>query len=308
MHLLAGAAGLAVASPLLAEGRKQAVWKTAFGLNGFGSSSWKYKKTYPVWEVLDYASRTGFDGIELMMNWPMGGYPLPDETARVAALKRLYDAYGLRIFSLQMGAGGAFAPDADVRKTFLEDFRNRAKLIKALGGDCVGMWPGGPLKGQTHAEAVRHVAGSFREAARIGRDMGLVTAFEIEPPFIFNTEEHMKRILAEADEPALKVIYDPSQFDLLSGSTGRPDQMLTRIGIDRVGYVQLTDTDGTLRDGGTAKHLACGEGHAHVDISLATLLKGGFRGWVCIDAWEIPDPYDACTKGKQAIDRALADA
>jgi hypothetical protein len=25
-----------------------------------------------------------------------------------------------------------------------------------------------------------------------------------------------------------------------------------------------------------------------------------------IDAWEVPDPYDACLKGKRAIDRFLA--
>ncbi len=51
-----------------------------------------------------------------------------------------------------------------------------------------------------------------------------------------------------------------------------------------------------------------GDGHAQVDVSLATLLAGGFEGWIMIDAWEIPDPYDACIKGKRAIDRALAKA
>ena len=35
-------------------------WKTAIGLNGFQSGSHKYKKNYPIWEVLDFASRHGF--------------------------------------------------------------------------------------------------------------------------------------------------------------------------------------------------------------------------------------------------------
>jgi hypothetical protein len=34
--------------------------------------------------------------------------------------------------------------------------------------------------------------------------------------------------------------------------------------------------------------------------------EGGFRGWIMIDAWEVPDPYDACLKGKQAIEKFLA--
>ncbi len=83
--------------------------------------------------------------------------------------------------------------------------------------------------------------------------------------------------------------------------------MLARIGVGNIGYVHLTDSDGTRRDGRTSKHLPCGDGHIDIQKSLKTLLDGGFSGWVMIDAWEIPDPYDACAKGKQAIDAALAE-
>jgi sugar phosphate isomerase/epimerase len=236
----------------------------------------------------------------------MGDYPRPDDRRRVGALRRFCDAFGLRVFSLQMGAGGAFAPGAAERKQWLGEFRSRARLVAALGGECIGMWPGGPLRGQTLDEAIGRLGQSFQEAAKIAAGLGLTAAFEIEPPFVFNTEEHMRRILAAAETPALKVIYDPSHFDLMNRSAGRPHEMLRRIGVENVGYVQLTDTDGTLRDGGTSKHVPCGDGHAQIPVSLATLWEGGFRGWVCIDAWEIPDPYDACTKGKRAIDRAMA--
>lgn len=105
----------------------------------------------------------------------------------------------------------------------------------------------------------------------------------------------------------MKTFYDPSHFDLMSGSTGRPHEMLRRIGVDTIGYVHFTDTDGTLRDGGTSKHLAAGDGHVDVEASFSALWDGGFRGWIMVDAWQIPDPYDACTKAKMAIDRFLAD-
>jgi len=32
------------------------------------------------------------------------------------------------------------------------------------------------------------------------------------------------------------------------------------------------------------------------------LKEGGFRGWIMVDEWEVPDPYDACVKCKQVID------
>jgi sugar phosphate isomerase/epimerase len=280
-------------------------WKTAIGLNGFASSSGKYRKTFPIWEVLDFASRAKFDGVELVDGWPMGGYPQPDETDRVRALKGLYDSYGLSIFSLQLGAGDAFSADANVRKRWVERFRQQARFAKAVGCECIGLWPGGALGGQTLAQATRHLGQSFHEAATIAGDLGLVVAFEIEPPFVFHTEADVKRILDESHHPRLKAIYDPSHYDLMNGSTGKPHEMLRRVNVANIGYVQLTDSDGTLRDGGTSKHLPCGDGHIDIAASLATLWEGGFSGWIMIDAWEVPDPYDACLKGKRAIDKFL---
>lgn len=309
LRLLGTGLCVSAATPPVAGGpaSKKPAWRTAIGLNGFASASRKYDKTFPIWEVLDFASRVGFDGVELVGHWPMGGYPRTDEQQRIGALRRLYDAFGLRIFSMQTGAGGAFAPREAERKRWLEEFRDRAQLAKALGADCIGMWPGGPLRGQTIDQAIERLGRSFREAGRIVDDLGLLAGFEIEPPFVFNTEDHLQRILAATDHRCVKAIYDPSHYDLMNGSTGRPHEMLQRIGVENIGYVHLTDSDGTLRDGGTSKHLPCGDGHAHVDVSLAILRRGGFQGWVMIDAWEIPDPYDACVKGKRAIERALAD-
>jgi len=291
-----------VVSSAFADEPKRRVWKTAFGLNGFASASRKYEKTFPIWEVLDFAARTDFDGIELHASWPMGAYPNPDESESIRALRRLYDAYGLRIFSIQTGAGGAFSPDAAVRKRWLSEFRDQSRFARAVGCDCIGTWPGGGRRGQTLKQAIEHLARSFREAAKIVHDLGLTFAFEIEPVFIFNTEEHLQRILEQANHPAVKTIYDPSHFDLMNGSTGKPHELLQRIGVGNIGYIHFTDTDGTRRDKGTSKHLACGDGHIDVTASFETLWKGGFRGWMNIDTWEIPDPYDACRKAKRAID------
>ncbi|MBL9134430.1 MAG: sugar phosphate isomerase/epimerase [Verrucomicrobiales bacterium] len=283
----------------------EGTWKTAVGLNGFQSGSHKYKRQYPIWEVLDFTAREGFDGVELVSDWPQGGYPLPAESDRIRALRRLYDGYGLKIFSIQLGAEGAFSPAASDRDRWLSEVRDRLRLAQALGASCTGLWPGGGLRGQTLDEALKRLATSFREAAGIAQDLGILLAFEIEPPFVFRTEEHVHRILAETKHPNLKVIYDPSHFDLMSGSAGRPHEMLKRVGVSNVGYLHLTDTDGTLRDGGTSKHLPCGEGHANLMESFRLLREDGFKGWIMIDSWEIPDPYDACRKGLKMIKEAM---
>ncbi|NLS97107.1 MAG: sugar phosphate isomerase/epimerase [Planctomycetaceae bacterium] len=288
-----------------ADEAEEPAWRIAVGLNGFASASAKYKKQFPIREVLDFARREGFDGVELTQDWPTPGYPSADETDRVTELKQLYDEFGLQIFSIQTSAGGAFVADAVRRAEWIKAFRGHVQFAKAIGCDCIGLWPGGPLRDQTIDEALTHLGRSFGEAARIAADAGLIAAFEIEPPFIFNSEDHIHRIFAAAATPDLKMIYDPSHFDLMNGSTGRPHELLERVGVKNIGYLHFTDCDGTLRDGSTSKHLPCGEGHVDIDASLQVLREGGFRGWAMIDAWQIPNPYDASLKGKAALERGM---
>ncbi len=283
----------------------QPAWKIAIGLNGFASASAKYKKEFPIRDVLGFARREGFAGVELTQDWPVPGYPAAADTERIAALKNMYDEFGLQIFSIQTGTSGAFAADAQQRADWLVEFRGHVGLAKAIGCDCIGMWPGGPLGSQTFEEAIVHLGHSYGEAARIAADAGLIAAFEIEPPFLFNTEDHIHRIFAAAAAPDLKMIYDPSHFDLMNGSTGKPHELLERVGVKNIGYLHFTDCDGTLRDGGTSKHLPCGEGHVDINASLSVLRNGGFRGWAMVDAWEIPDPYDASRKGKAALELGM---
>ncbi len=283
------------------EEKKPVRWKCGLGLNGFMSSEHEFKKKYPLWEVLDFAAREGFDGIELVEGWPQGPYPPPDDEGRAAALKRLYDAYGLQVYTFQTGGGAAHSADPDVRAQWLARFREQVSLAQQLGCDFIGHWPGGGLgRNKDIGEAIGNLASSYREAARIASDAGLFLSFEIEPPFIFNTLEHLQRILSETDHPACKTNYDPSHFDLMWESKGKPEEMLKVLGVEHIGHVHLTDTDGT-QFGGTSKHLACGDGHCDIPASLRVLREGGYDGWIMIDGWKIEDVYDAAHKGIEAI-------
>lgn len=281
-------------------------WRPAIGLNGFMSSSHTFKKQYPIKEILEFASREGFEGVELVNGWPEGPYPDPDDKPRCAAIKDLYDRHGLRIFAIQSSPKGRpHAPDAAERAEWLKGFERQARFAKTVGAEIVGLWPGGPRGDQTTEQAIENLCDSYGKAAAICGNLGMIAAFEIEPPFIFNTEDHLKRIFAGVKHPAFKGIYDPSHYDQMNGARGRPEELLRRIGVERIGHIQFTDTDGTIFHG-TSRHLGCGDGKLDIRENLRVLWEGGYRGWFMFDCWNTEDPYDASLKGKRAMESFLA--
>lgn len=221
----------------------------------------------------------------------------------MAALRRMFDYYDLSIFAIQTSATDSFSPDEAVRRRWLEDFEQWAVFAKEIGCDCLGTWPDGELGNQTLDEATARFTESLNAAARIADGLGLSLGFELEPVFIFKELALLDTIMAEAyaGTSPLKLIYDHSHFDWLNGGTGKPHELLEKIGVEHIAYVHLTDTDGTQRPGGSTKHLGCGDGYIDLGASYQALLDGGYRGWMMVDAWAVPDVYDAFEKGMSSI-------
>ena len=217
---------LAAGSPFLVDtsvaGESTPIWKTAIGPERFPVRLRKYKKNYPIWEVLDFASRHGFEGVELVGDWPCGGYPAAKEKDRVRALAatlRLFWAAHLldptrRRWRLRSGRSGATSNGWSNSAT-------ASNSPEQLGCDCVGMWPGGGLRGQTIDQAIDRAGADVpRGRARSPATWACWPASRSSRVFVFNKEDHYLRILHGADHPALKGIYDPSHFDQMNGATG----------------------------------------------------------------------------------------
>lgn len=293
----------AVAKPESIASGSQRRWRTAFGLNGFQSSETVFKQTFPIWEVLEFGQQQGFEGIELIPGWLKGVYPEAGDDARIASLRSFLGRYNVKAFSIQTFGAEAFQKDRSVREGWVKQFAGLAEFARKAGCECIGYWPGGDLGGQTVDEAIASLVWSLKEMGRIVTDADLMLSVEIEPPFAFNKIEHLIRMLDGADHPRVKGMFDPSHFDLMNGSTGKPHELLERLGVQRVGYVHFTDTDGTLFHG-TSKHLPVGDGHIDVRKAFEVLWQGGYEGWIMIDPWMTPDPFDACRKGRAAIESA----
>lgn len=288
-------------------------WKTAVGLNGFGSAERVYKRRYELDDILKFSSDEGFDGIELWGAFH-GPYPDPGDDAAISSIREHIESYDIKIFSIQSAprGGALLSDDPDQHKAYTRALNGQIDLAKKLGCVCAGMWP--PRKAAqgilTEDQMIERMAGCIRPVVRHAMEQGITLSIEGEPPLIINTPIRYKKLFAAVGMKQFKVIFDPSHFDLLTGGKCRPDILLKELGVGRVGYVQLTDGDGTLRtlpDGtvGTSKHLASGLGKYDIQGLLDILYHGGFRGWIQMDTWETEDPFYASKMGKRAVDMAL---
>jgi sugar phosphate isomerase/epimerase len=287
-------------------------WKTAIGLNGFGSAERAYKRRYELDDILKYARDDGFDGIELWGNFH-GPYPDPNDDTAVSALRRHIESFHLQIFSIQSAPRGGRALDVDPeqRRAYTRALSGQIDLAKKLGCVCAGMWPPAlaAAKDLTEDQIIDRLAECIRPVVRHAVEQGITLSIEGEPPLVINTPARYQKLFAAVGMKEFKVIFDPSHFDLLTGGKCRPDILLRELGVERVGYVQLTDGDGTLRTlpngrTGTSKHLAAGEGKYDIAGLLDILYGGGYRGWIQMDTWETEDPFKASTAGRKAVEAA----
>ena len=283
-------------------------WRLAIGLNGFGSSETHHGKRYDYDEILRFARDEGFEGIELWRGW-REGYPDPDDDDAIQASRDKIESYGLQVFSIQGGVRGVnpVSDDASERAEYTRGLQGQVELAVKFGCDAMGLWSAGRVPDQVgEDQLIERFAEVLRPAIRYAVDSGILPAIEGEPPLLVNSAARYHKLFAMAGMDELKVIFDPSHFDLLNGARGRPEDLLLELGVDRVGYVQFCDGDSTLRPfpnggAGTSRHLPCGEGVYDIPKLCSILDEGGFRGWFQMDSWGTEDAYWTSKSCKDAV-------
>lgn len=279
-------------------GRTAAPWRFAIGLNGFGSSETHHATTYVYEEILEFARENGFEGIELWRNW-RDGYPDPDDDNAIRESRRKIESYGLQVFSIQAGVRGVnpVSDDTAERAEYTARLNRQVDLAVKFGCDAMGLWSAGrEPQGLSEDDLIERFADVVRPVVHHAVESGIVLAIEGEPPLLINSVSRYHKLFEAVGMAEFKAIFDPSHFDVLNGSQGRPEDLLLDLGVDRIGYVQFCDGDSTLRPfpsggAGTSRHLPCGDGVYDIPKLCSILHEGGFRGWFQMDSWGTEDAY-----------------
>lgn len=283
-----------------------AKYKTAMGLNGFGWAHVISGLPYDFDRILRHAADLGFDGVELF-GMP-DNYPT-ERSAQVSLRKRVED-YGLVIASIQslpggLGNGHPASAYSLCRKGYVTYIQETLNVATTLGCTAMGVWAGELFGAGPNQQSIGYMAETYGQCAELAKQAGITLVLEAEPVQQVNTPEVWFRILKAADSPYLRALCDFAHINTLGKQ--KPLELLKELQ-PYIGYTHLAGNDGTCTtfESRSSTHLALDQGTMDWKAMLNQLLDGGYTGWLDIDVWEHPDPFDAVKSSKQALDTFLA--
>jgi sugar phosphate isomerase/epimerase len=261
-------------------------------------------------EILNFAQKEGFEGIEIHSHWETYAPGLE------GPLKHYYSQFGQAIPGLQTGhltgMYPALSDNPTVRKCYIKAVDNAIIFINGLGGRHVSITPPWFVSGQTqetYDKNVKRFTDVLMEIIPVAEANNVTLAIEPEPNLILNggtfreSIEDVTQVLDTVNSKYLKVLYDLPHVNVLSHHD--PIGFLKALK-GRVSWLHIADNDMTLTAIGTGKHLIFGQGNMDMEALFKAFKEECPNlSWLMIDTWECPDPWDVAAKNRTALAEIL---
>lgn len=288
-----------------------------------GMANWGYtcEGAPPFEAVLDRLAGLGYGGIELL-GAPGRHHPgeVPAGDPR-AALRGQLEGRGLGspLYCPRLGKFPPTNVGPANHRGYLDLFDRNLAFCQEVGipmirvDTCVDPQEMSPAE---HAVAIRTLAATWRDCAKLADRAGITIAWEFEPGFLFNKPSEILTIVEAVDHPRFTVLFDTchAQMSVVVGARqpgareifpGGLPAFIRRLG-RRIGYVHLSDSDNTLHHGKTSTHAPLGKGVIDFDPAMEALLEIGYRGpWWTVDPCFWPRPWEALEDDKRFVDGLL---
>ncbi len=260
---------------------------------GFNLLLWTTHVTDEHWPIIERLKATGYDGVEIPM---FEGEP--EHYARLG--RRLRDA-GLAASGIGVMPGGgksAVCPDPAERAGALGHIKWLIDCTVALGGDLAAgpfHQPLGEFTGQgATADEKARVVEVHKAAAQYAAKNGI--KLSVEPLnrfecYFLNTAADAADLVTRVDEPNYGYLYDTFHLNIEENS-------LTDVipaTIKQINHVHISENNRGIP----------GAGHIAFQPIFAALKKGGYDGWLTIEAFgsALPDLAAATKIWRPLFDR-----
>ena len=129
---------------------------------------------------------------------------------------------------------------------------------------------------------------------------------ETEPTESFCNLTIAETVIDEVNQPNFKLLFDFAHIDVLTN--GSPLKALRQFR-GKIGHIHLADNNGTRwtssKEGMSSKHLMIGEGNLNIKEILEELRNMDYDGWIQIDVWQNPDPFQCSEVNKIVVDNII---
>jgi sugar phosphate isomerase/epimerase len=262
----------------------------------------------PFEKVVKRLAQAGYDGIEIC------GFPphvavedYPSHESRQELVHMLADSgLGVSGYSSDLSVVNPLVPGQ--RQKYLDLFRRNVELCADIGSPLMRVdtvAAPGSIDEARYLKAFDYLAGTWREAASIAEDYGVLVTWEFEPGFVFNAPSEVVAMHDQVDHPNFKIMFDTChaymcgvvgarQHGAKETLPGGVREFLAKLS-GKIGAIHLIDSDGTLHGDETSTHRPFGKGFIHFEELVPRLLEVPNIQWWTIDmcfwagAWELID-------------------
>lgn len=260
-------------------------------LKQVAAANFHYKR-YSLDYFLDSVTRIGFEHIELWASGPHFhlDYYSPQD---VQNLKRKLKERGLKVICLTPEQSvypiSISHPDPEYRKKSVEFFCRHIEMASFLECDQMLVTTGLAYLDADETETWKWCRESLGEICRKAEKEGVylpVEAFTSYSTHVFNSAEHISRMITEVGSPNLKGLADTDVMAV----TGKDliHDFIRELG-DNLTYVHFVD-------GSPGGHLVPGEGNLPLEEALQALNGSGYKGYLgleLLDRRYVLDPEQA---------------
>ena len=264
-------------------------------------------------EACEKLAELEFDGISMGGFVPHAAPKDYDTDEKRAELAKLLADNGLEVadYAVDLWSVDAVADPEAWIKLFEEssDFANKMgwKTIRVDTGSKNVAVP----EGMTYEQVRALVVSNFKRISKYAAQYGQEVVWEFEPGFIINEPKYILEVYDSVNEPNFKILFDTCHGHMCASGANHIEPapldggILEFIGMlkDKIGFVHVIDSDGTLNNDNTSTHSPFGEGILNFDEIIPALLNAGYTGdWWAIDLCECPDAWEATADCKKAVD------